>query len=346
MVRLDIAQSCHIAPARRATITSVPRADFKGGVKSAKAGFCPAFAISVFPETAMPWQEVRIHTDSTHAERLSDTLFDLGALSVSIEDAAAGTAEEKPIFGEPGMPVDALWDQSVVIALLEADVDASLLVAAAANAAGIKSHTHTVTTVPEQDWVRLTQSQFDPIQVSDRLWITPTWHAATPDAINLALDPGLAFGTGSHPTTWLCLQWLDQHLQNGETVLDYGCGSGILAIAAKLLGAGETHGVDIDAQAMLASRQNAEQNHVEASFFLPDAAPDRSYDLVVANILTNPLKMLAPLLASRCRSGGRLILSGILAEQANEIIAIYANAFDLVVSATREGWVRMVGVRK
>jgi ribosomal protein L11 methyltransferase len=293
----------------------------------------------------MPWQEVRIHTDSTHAEKLSDALFDLGALSVSIEDAAAGTEAEKPIFGEPGMPVDALWDQSVVIALLEADVDATLLVTAAAHAAGIKTSTHTVTQVEEQDWVRLTQSQFDPIQVSDRLWITPTWHAATPDAINLALDPGLAFGTGSHPTTWLCLQWLDEQLQTGESVLDYGCGSGILAIAARLLGAGETHGVDIDAQAMMASRQNAEQNHVDAQFFLPDEAPDHTYDLVVANILTNPLKMLAPLLASRCRPGGRLVLSGILAEQADDIIAIYAPAFDLAVSATREGWVRIAGTR-
>ncbi|MBL8507595.1 MAG: 50S ribosomal protein L11 methyltransferase, partial [Chitinimonas sp.] len=145
--------------------------------------------------------------------------------------------------------------------------------------------------------------------------------------------------------TWLCLQWLDHQVRQGESVLDYGCGSGILAIAAKLLGAGETHGVDIDEQAMTASRQNAEQNHVSADFFLPDAAPDRTYDLVVANILTNPLKMLMPLLASRCRSGGRLVLSGILAEQADEIISLYAPAFELAVSAEREGWVRIAGTR-
>jgi ribosomal protein L11 methyltransferase len=294
----------------------------------------------------MAWQEVRIHADSAHAEQLSDALFDLGALSVSIEDAAAGTAAEKPIFGEPGMPVEALWDESVVIALLAEDADADLLVAAATNAAGIAARQYHVSPVEEQDWVRLTQSQFDPIQVSSRLWITPTWHAATPDAINIALDPGLAFGTGSHPTTWLCLQWLDAEVQQGETVLDYGCGSGILAIAARMLGAGETHGVDIDAQAMTASRQNAEQNHVKAAFYLPDEAPDRQYDLVVANILTNPLKMLAPLLAARCRAGGRLVLSGILAEQADEIIDIYADRFELAVSATREGWVRITGQRK
>ncbi len=293
----------------------------------------------------MPWQELRIHADSTHAEALSDALFDLGALSVSIEDATAGTELEKPIFGEPGMPLEQLWEQSVVVALLEEDSDAALMVVAAAGTAGIPLPRHSVSRVEEQDWVRLTQSQFEPIQVSDRLWITPTWHEATPNAINIALDPGLAFGTGSHPTTWLCLQWLDHQVRQGESVLDYGCGSGILAIAAKLLGAGETHGVDIDEQAMTASRQNAEQNHVSADFFLPDAAPDRTYDLVVANILTNPLKMLMPLLASRCRSGGRLVLSGILAEQADEIISLYAPAFELAVSAEREGWVRIAGTR-
>lgn len=294
----------------------------------------------------MPWQELRIHANSTHAEALSDALFDLGALSVSIEDAAAGTEMEKPIFGEPGMPLEQLWDESVVVVLLEEDSDAELMVTAAANVVGIASPRHSVSRVEEQDWVRLTQSQFDPIQVSERLWITPTWHAATPNAINIALDPGLAFGTGSHPTTWLCLQWLDAEVKAGESVLDYGCGSGILAIAAKLLGAGEVHGVDIDAQAMTASAQNAEQNHVAAQFFLPDAAPERSYDLVVANILTNPLKMLMPLLASRCRSGGRLVLSGILAEQAEDIIGIYAPMFSLAVSAEREGWVRIAGTRK
>lgn len=294
----------------------------------------------------MPWQELRIQTDSRHAEALSDALFDLGALSVSIEDAAAGTEEERPIFGEPGEPVEQLWDNSVVLALLEADHDADLMAAAAADRIKIAKPSYTIVIVEEQDWVRATQAQFDPIQVSERLWITPTWHEATPDAINIALDPGLAFGTGSHPTTWLCLQWLDEQLQGEESVLDYGCGSGILAIAAKLLGAGRVDGVDVDAQAMIASRQNAEQNHVEAAFFLPDAAPEAVYDVVVANILTNPLKMLAPLLASRCRSGGRLVLSGILAEQADEVIAIYAQWFELIVSGSREGWVRLAGVRR
>lgn len=293
----------------------------------------------------MPWQELRIQADSHLAEALSDTLFDLGALSVSIEDAAAGTDAEKPLFGEPGEPVSQLWDNSIVVALLEEHADATALVAAAAQALERPLPFFNVTPVAEQDWVRLTQSQFDPIQVSPRLWITPTWHAATTGAINLALDPGLAFGTGSHPTTWLCLQWLDAELRADETVLDYGCGSGILAIAARLLGAGKTDGVDIDEQAMIASRDNAELNQVDARFYLPDAAPAGQYDVVVANILTNPLKLLAPLLAERCRSGGRLVLSGILATQADDIIEIYAPWFALAVSAEREGWVRIAGLR-
>lgn len=294
----------------------------------------------------MPWKELRIHTDSRYAEALSDALFDLGALSVSVEDADAGTDEEKPIFGEPGEPVEQLWEHSIVVALLEEDSDPELLAVAAAAAVECDLPRFTIVDVEEQDWVRSTQAQFDPIQVSERLWITPTWHQSQAGAINIALDPGLAFGTGSHPTTWLCLQWLDQEIRGGESVLDYGCGSGILAIAAKLLGAGEVDGVDIDEQAMISSRQNAEQNQVEAQFFLPDAAPEKSYDIVVANILTNPLRLLAPLLAARCKPGGRLILSGILDKQAEEIIAIYKTWFDIAVSAEREGWARIAGIRR
>ncbi|WP_410499246.1 50S ribosomal protein L11 methyltransferase [Chitinibacter sp. S2-10] len=295
----------------------------------------------------MPWQELRLTTDSTHAEGYSDALFDLGALSVSIEDAAAGTSAERPIFGEPGEPVDQLWDTSIVIALFEADVELPLIVAAAANQLGQTQPQFEVITVEEQDWVRLTQSQFDPIPISPRLWITPTWHECPdPKAVNIQLDPGLAFGTGSHPTTRLCLQWLDANIQGGETVLDYGCGSGILAIAALKLGAGSTDGVDIDQQAMIASEQNAAQNSVSGRFFLPDAAPAQKYDVVVANILTNPLKALAPLLAGRCRAGGRIVLSGILSEQAHEITAIYGEWFDFVAPNEHEGWVCLSGIRK
>lgn len=295
----------------------------------------------------MPWQELRIETDSNRAEALSDALFDLSALAVSIEDATAGTADEKPIFGEPGEPVDQMWDHSVVVALFDEGIAPEFIVAAAANAIGLAQPKFTVSTVEEQDWVRLTQSQFDPIRISDRLWITPTWHEApSGNAINIALDPGLAFGTGSHPTTRLCLKWLDRNIVGGETVLDYGCGSGILAIAARKLGAGATDGVDIDAQAMIASRQNAEQNGVQVDFYLPDAAPHREYDVVVANILTNPLKTLAPLLAGRVHAGGHIALSGILEEQAEEVMAIYGVWFNFLPPAAEEGWVCLSGTRK
>lgn len=295
----------------------------------------------------MSWQELRITADSTHAEALSDALFDLGALSVSIEDAAAGTADEKPIFGEPGEPVDQLWEKSIVVALLEASADAGLMAVAAANAVHIPTPPYSIDIVEEQDWVRLTQSQFDPIPISKRLWITPTWHECPdPAAVSIQLDPGLAFGTGSHPTTRLCLKWVDANIQAGESVLDYGCGSGILAIAAKKLGAGSTDGVDIDPQAMIASKQNAEQNGVDIRFFLPDAAPEQQYDVVLANILTNPLKALAPLLAGKVRNGGHIALSGILEEQADDVMAIYAQWFDFSAPVAEEGWVCLSGTRK
>ena len=295
----------------------------------------------------MAWQELRLTTDSKQAEAYSDALFDLGALSVSIEDAAADTADEKPIFGEPGEPVDQLWDNSIVLALFDVDLDIDAIVATAAATLKLAAPSYVIVDVADQDWVRLTQSQFDPIPISPRLWITPTWHECPdPSAVSIQLDPGLAFGTGSHPTTRLCLQWLDSNIAGGENVLDYGCGSGILAIAALKLGAGETDGVDIDAQAMIASKQNAEQNGVVGQFYLPDAAPSKTYDLVVANILTNPLKALAPLLAARCRSGARLVLSGILAEQAHEIVAIYTEWFDFTAPAEHEGWVCLSAVRK
>ncbi|NHQ86870.1 50S ribosomal protein L11 methyltransferase [Iodobacter sp. HSC-16F04] len=295
----------------------------------------------------MPWQELRITTESSQAERFSDALFDLGALSVSVEDAAAGTDAEKPIFGEPGEPVDQMWENSVVLALFDEDIDTSLIVTAASNTLKLAIPPYDVVRVEEQDWVRLTQSQFNPIPISDRLWITPTWHEC-PDAgaISIQLDPGLAFGTGSHPTTRLCLKWLDSNLAGGEKLLDYGCGSGILAIAGIKLGAASAAGVDIDPQAMTASRQNAEQNAVEVAFYLPDAEPADTYDVVIANILTNPLKALAPMLAAKVKINGRIALSGILAEQADDVIAIYSQWFAMNAPQTEDGWVCLSGIRK
>ncbi|WP_310446068.1 50S ribosomal protein L11 methyltransferase [Thiobacillus sp.] len=296
----------------------------------------------------MSWQSVRILVDSKTAEPLSDALMEVGALSVSLEDADAGTVDETPLFGEPDYPTAELWPHSIAVVLLEADADVAAILAAAAELAGITAPTqYTVDTVAEQDWVRLTQSQFDPIPISPRLWIVPTWHDA-PDssAINLKLDPGLAFGTGSHPTTRLCLRWLDENLRGGETVLDYGCGSGILAIAAVKLGAARVDGVDIDAQAVTASCDNAALNEVSAHFCLPNAFAPGQYDIVVANILTNPLKGMAPLLAGRVRTGGKLVLSGILAEQAEDVMAVYREWFAFDAPTLDEGWVRLSGIKQ
>lgn len=295
----------------------------------------------------MAWLQATIDAESTVAERLADALMDAGALSTAIEDAFAGTEREEPIFGEPGEPVDKLWSRSRIITLFDEAADVALLIAAAANACGLALPSYNVERVEEQDWVRLTQSQFDPIRISDRLWITPTWHEPpAPNAVNLQLDPGLAFGTGSHPTTRLCLQWLDAQLQGGESVLDYGCGSGILAIAALKLGAASALGVDIDAQAVRASQDNAEQNQVKADFCLPDQNPEVVYDVVLANILANPLRMLGQLLASHVKTGGRIVLSGILAEQAEELSAIYEQWFQMDAPVFDEGWTRLTGTRR
>ena len=296
----------------------------------------------------MPWQSVRIFVDSQHAEPLSDALMEVGALSVSLEDADAGTADETPLFGEPDYPTAELWQRSIAVVLLDEHANVAAILTAAATLAALPVPTqYQVETVADQDWVRLTQSQFDPIPISPRLWIVPTWHQA-PDAaaINLKLDPGLAFGTGSHPTTRLCLRWLDENIQGGETVLDYGCGSGILAIAAVKLGAGTVDGVDVDPQAVTASNDNAALNTVCAHFCLPDALGEAQYDMVVANILTNPLKAMAPMLAGRVRAGGQLVLSGILNAQAQDVMDVYAEWFAFELATVDEGWVRLVGIRQ
>jgi len=296
----------------------------------------------------MAYRECVLEVARDDAEALSEALFDLGALSVSVEDADADTPEEQPLFGEPGHePTRLAWNRSRVVALLADDADPALLVAAAANEIGLSPlPQYTVREVEEQDWVRVTQSQFEPIHIGEHIWVVPSWHdAPEPDAVVLELDPGLAFGTGSHPTTRLCMEWLEQHVQPAERTLDYGCGSGILAIVAKKLGAGETVGVDIDLNAVEASRYNAERNHVEATFALPDDAPEGTFDLVVANILSNPLKLMAAMLCARVRPGGRLILSGVLERQAEEVAAAYASAIPLTVWRARDGWVCLHGVK-
>ncbi len=295
------------------------------------------------------WVSVALETDAAHADALSDALLAAGAISVSVEDAQAGTDEETPQFGEPGgadgQPIVPLWNISRVVALFDPANDLIGRIAAATVAAGIDDLPEIeIEDVAEQDWVRLTQSQFDPIRVNDRLWIVPSWHVA-PDAnaINLVLDPGLAFGTGSHPTTFLCLQWLTEVLRGGETLLDYGCGSGILAIAAAKLGAASILGVDIDRNALTAARDNAAANNVTINLRHSVDELHERFDIVVANILTNPLCVLAPLLVARIAPGGGIALSGVLASQAEQVIAAYAPLIALRVGAEHEGWVRLEG---
>ncbi|MCA8062511.1 50S ribosomal protein L11 methyltransferase [Burkholderia sp. AU38729] len=297
----------------------------------------------------MSYRELVVELAREHAEALSDALLELGALSVSVEDADADTPDEQPLFGEPGLVPDrTAWQHSRVVALLAADHEPAVLLAAAANEIGVaETPAFTVREVEEQDWVRLTQSQFEPIPIGERIWVVPSWHdAPDPDALILELDPGLAFGTGSHPTTRLCMEWLEQSVKPGQSVLDYGCGSGILAILAKKCGANPVIGIDIDPQAVESARQNSERNRAEVTYGLPDACPDGEFDVVVANILSNPLKLMASMLASKVKPGGRIALSGVLARQADEVAAVYARYVDISVWREHEGWVCLAGTRR
>lgn len=299
----------------------------------------------------MSWTEIVIELPRVHAEQVSDALIEAGALSVSVEDADQGTEAEQPLFGEPGMePTAQAWERSRVVALTAADIDhAALVEQAKARCEDLDQLSFTLRNVAEQDWVRLTQAQFDPIPIGQNIWVVPSWHAAPDeDALVLELDPGLAFGTGSHPTTRLCMEWLEQHVPQGSRVLDYGCGSGILAILARKLGAARVDGVDIDPQAINAARDNAIRNQCgDVDWFVPAAfAVERAgtrYDVVAANILSGPLKLMAPMLASRVAPGGAMVLSGILARQTDELIDCYAPYVELSIAAEREGWIALVG---
>lgn len=296
------------------------------------------------------WISVTLQADAAKAEALSDALMEAGALSVSIEDADAGTEAETPQFGEPGHLPTALWDHSRVIALVDGDTDDAALAALLTEASQAAGFTvvppYTTEQVAEQNWVQLTQSQFDPIRITDRLWIVPSWHEAPdPAAINIELDPGMAFGTGSHPTTRLCLEWLCDSITPGCSVLDYGCGSGILAIAAAKLGAGDVLGVDIDEKAVEAARDNAERNATTIRLQHSGTPVGDTFDVVVANILTNPLCVLAPAIAARVAPEGKVALSGVLETQAEQVIEAWAPFIALQVGATHEGWIRLEGQR-
>ncbi|GLU30824.1 50S ribosomal protein L11 methyltransferase [Trinickia caryophylli] len=296
----------------------------------------------------MSYRELIVELDRGHAEALSDALIELGALSVSVEDADADTPDEQPLFGEPGLtPERTAWQRSRVIALIAPEHDPAVLAAAAANTLGLPVvPAFSLREVEEQDWVRLTQSQFEPIAIGERIWVVPSWHdAPDPGALVLELDPGLAFGTGSHPTTRLCMEWLEQSVQAGQSVLDYGCGSGILAILARKCGAQPVFGIDIDPQAVESARENSARNRVDVTYGLPDACPSDEFDIVVANILSNPLKLMASMLSSKVKAGGRLALSGVLARQADEVAAAYAPWIELGVWRELDGWVCLAGTK-
>ena len=302
------------------------------------------------------WQELSFEIPLEAVEVWSDALLEAGALSVDAQDADADSIDEVPLYGEPGLtPPAPGWERTRLTVLMVADCDPLAVVNDVANAIGSPPPGGIdIRWVAEQDWVRLTQSQFEPIPIGERLLITPSWHAEAAQAANnrgrlcIELDPGLAFGTGSHPTTRLCLEWLEQNLGGGESVIDYGCGSGILAIAAARLGAKSVIAIDIDAQALISTQANAKANPPTDQLIeirsTEDPRPE-AVDVVVANILSMPLKLLAPVLIELVEAGGALVLSGVLQRQAEEVASAYAPRIPLTVVAERDGWVCLAGRR-
>lgn len=289
--------------------------------------------------------ELRLLCPQDRVEVLSEALDALDALSVSVEDADAQTDAEQALFGEPGMPPPQEgWQRSRVLALYPDEV-AAREAAALLQAQDFFADCRLlgIAEVPEQDWVRLTQSQFAPVEITPDFWIVPTWHEPPAQArIIIRLDPGLAFGTGTHPTTRMCLRWIARHAADGALarVLDYGCGSGILAIGAAKYGAQAVDAVDIDEAAVTSTELNAQANEVNLRAGLPDLVEGR-YQTVLANILATPLKVLAPLLCARVASGGQLVLAGILERQAEELQQAYAPYCRLEVSDSEDGWILM-----
>ncbi|PWC20304.1 50S ribosomal protein L11 methyltransferase [Brenneria roseae subsp. roseae] len=293
----------------------------------------------------MPWIQLKINTSGSHAEQLGDALIESGAVSVTFQDT-----HDTPVF-EPLPGETRLWGDTDVIGLYDAETEMVDIVATLEQepllGVGFK---HKIEQLEDKDWEREWMDNFHPMRFGERLWICPSWRDI-PDqtAVNVMLDPGLAFGTGTHPTTALCLQWLDGLDLQGKTIIDFGCGSGILAIAALKLGASRAIGIDIDPQAIQASRDNAQRNNVSdrLELYLPKDQPaNLSADVVVANILAGPLRELAPLISDLPKSGGYLGLSGVLATQAEGVAEAYEEKFTLDPVAEREEWCRITGRRK
>lgn len=293
----------------------------------------------------MPWREVLIKTSASEIEQVEDLLLELGATCVTLRDA-----KDQPLL-EPAPGEQPLWDEVIAIGLFSAESDLDAI----ANELRMRlasSTPDTVTTceVPEQDWERAWMADYHPMRFGKRLWICPSWADLPAGAeVILRLDPGLAFGTGTHPTTALCLEWLDANPPSGLKVIDYGCGSGVLAIAALLLGASHCHAVDIDSQALTATRDNAQRNGIAMARLRtssPEALAGGSADLLLANILSGPLTELAARFAELLRPGGTVVLSGILADQAAAVAAAYGPWFDVAAPTYRDEWARLEGIKR
>ncbi len=291
----------------------------------------------------MAWIQITTDVAEPIAEPLSDMMTEIGAVSVTFMDA-----QDEPIY-EPELGTTPIWSLTKVMSLFDAETNAKLIVETIqANMPDLKNHHFKVEAIEDKDWVREWMDQFQPMQFGENLWIVPSWHdAPNADAINLMLDPGMAFGTGTHPTTAMCLEWLDANPPAGKTVIDYGCGSGILALGAQKLGASSVKGTDIDPQAIQASEQNAKRNNEQIAFSLVKDFDSEPVDLLIANILSGPLKELAPEFERLVKAGGELVLSGLLTTQADELIEHYKQfGFELTELATTDEWARLSGTKK
>lgn len=291
----------------------------------------------------MPWLQLKIASPRTEVKKLESALLKTGAASVTLEDNA-----DQPIF-EPALGETPLWDQVRVTGLYDAEVNTAEITTKIANKLRGQIPHHKWEQLEDKDWEREWMNNYHAIRCGERLWICPSWQQPPePDKINLMLDPGLAFGTGTHPTTFMCMQWIDQQNFDGLDIVDYGCGSGILGIATLLMGAKKVIGVDIDPQALLATTENAKRNNLPEDampVFLPKDCPNFQADMMLANILAGPLAELAPALNAMTKVGGKICLSGILAIQADAVKAAYAQWFDFDPIATQEEWVRITGTK-
>ncbi|MDQ2078235.1 50S ribosomal protein L11 methyltransferase [Marinimicrobium sp. ABcell2] len=292
----------------------------------------------------MPWLQLKLTTTRHQAEPLEDALLAVGAVSVTLEDNA-----DQPIL-EPALGETPLWDQVRITGLFDADIDTAAVTALLREQLPSVLPEYRWEQLEDKDWEREWMKNYHPIQCGERLWICPSWQEPPePEKVNLMLDPGLAFGTGTHPTTFLCLEWLDRQELEAARLVDYGCGSGILGIAALLLGASHVVGVDIDPQALLATRENARRNGLPETampVYLPAQCPPTGVDITLANILAGPLAELAPLLSALTNAGGKICLSGILANQAEAVMAAYRPWFDFEPIAQKEEWVRITGIKR